>query len=98
MAGHWTRGSGAPRWLIALGALALMAALDAQTAARAQGYAQWCLNGAMGYTFDCRYQTLQQCLNTSRGLGGICTQNPRYGVVPERRVRRYRDHDGWWGW
>jgi hypothetical protein len=89
----------ASRWLIALAALVLIAALDAQSAARAQGAAPWCLNGAMGYTFDCRYQTMEQCLATSRGLGGICTQNPRYGVRSERRVRSYREYrDSWWGW
>jgi hypothetical protein len=87
----------APRWLIALAALTLMAALDAPSAARAQGTAPWCLNGAMGYTFDCRYQTLEQCLATSRGLGGICTQSPRYGAPSERRVRGYREYrDSWW--
>ena len=87
-----------PRWLIALAALALMAALDAQSDADAQGAAPWCLNGAMGYTFDCRYQTLEQCVATSRGLGGICTQSPRYGVRSERRVRSYREYgDSWWG-
>jgi hypothetical protein len=89
----------APRWLIALAALTLMAVLDAPSAVHAQGAAPWCLNGAMGYTFDCRYQTMEQCLATSRGLGGICTQNPRYGVRQQRRVRSYREYrDGWWGW
>jgi hypothetical protein len=83
--------------LLVLGTLVLMAALEAGPA-HAQ-YAPYCLNGAMGYTFDCNYQTLQQCLTTSRGLGGICTENPRYGVKRERRVRSYREYrDSWWGW
>ena len=82
------------RAAIALAVLLGVAAAGASSAARAQGAAPWCLNGAIGFTFDCRYQTLQQCVATSRGLGGICTQNPRFGNVQGRRYRG----DRWDSW
>jgi hypothetical protein len=85
------------RAAIALAVLLGVAAAGASSAARAQGAAPWCLNGAIGFTFDCRYQTLEQCVAVSRGLGGICTQNPRFGNVQGRRYRGDRG-DRWDGW
>ena len=82
------------RPVIALAALLATAALDVQPV-RAQGVAPWCLNGAIAYSFDCRYYTLEQCVATSRGLGGICTRNPR--GAPDGRNRRPR-RDNWDRW
>jgi len=90
------RGLREPRTVIALAALLGLGVLDAQTAARAQGLAPWCLNGAVGWTFDCRYQTLEQCVTVSRGLGGICTQNPR--LAPGTEWGRRQRRDGWREW
>jgi hypothetical protein len=46
--------------------------------AQSKGPKPWCIaNGAFGAgSMDCTYWTLEQCLATSRGAGGVCRENP----------------------
>lgn len=39
---------------------------------------------------NCGYPSLQSCIETSRGVGGFCTQNPKY--FPERQAQRRKRH------
>jgi len=39
-------------------------------------------------TSNCGFVSFQQCLDTVRGIGGICEINPRYNPPRERRPRR----------
>lgn len=36
----------------------------------------FCLDAERTHLKDCSYHTFQQCLETARGLGGICYENP----------------------
>ena len=36
---------------------------------------------------NCGYPTLEACLLTRSGVGGICVPNPKYVAAPERRPR-----------
>jgi hypothetical protein len=38
--------------------------------------AEWCARYD-AYSRNCGFHTFQQCLDTVRGAGGICEQNPR---------------------
>ena len=64
----------------------------------------WCLRdgpaGGPG-SWDCSYQTFQQCEASAFGAGGSCTQNPNYrgGRQTTNPRRDNRDGGGWgWGW
>lgn len=69
---------------IAAAGFALTAIVAATPAARA---AEWCARYDP-YTENCGFHTFQQCLDTVRGAGGICEQNPRAGFARERGDRR----------
>jgi hypothetical protein len=47
------------------------------TPAKAQNY-PWCANFADGAGTNCGFSTLEQCMATSIGSGGSCTQNDLY--------------------
>ena len=79
--------------LFALAAVAAIGTLVAETAhAQPSRAAPWCLEASPGYAHDCNYHTLEQCLVTARGFGGICLRNP-YGSARPPKERRDR-----WGW
>jgi hypothetical protein len=62
--------------------------------AEAQNY-PWCAqyNFGRGGATNCGFTTLQQCLDTVRGIGGSCEQNtqyqPRPGPYPSPRRYPY---------
>jgi len=62
----------------------------------------WCLRdgpaGGPG-SWDCSYQTWQQCEATRFGAGGSCGANPNYrGGRPTTNPRRDEWDGGGWGW
>jgi Protein of unknown function (DUF3551) len=63
------------RYLL-VGLAALVAALAAIVQPSEAAPRPWCLQGSGG--MSCLYQTQQQCLATSRGVGGACVRNPNY--------------------
>lgn len=76
---------------LAIGALALSAALMPTGQAQA-GEGKWCAEsgGRSAYT-NCGYYTFNQCLAAVSGVGGSCRLNPRYfaSYDDEYRPRRY---------
>jgi hypothetical protein len=65
--------------LIAFAALAVFSVAGvAPSAAQSKGPKPWCIaNGAYGAgSMDCTYWTLQQCLASASGAGGVCRENP----------------------
>jgi len=63
------------------------------THAEAQNY-PWCAyySGGMGGGTNCGFTTIQQCMDTISGIGGICQPNTQYvpppGPHPSTRVQR----------
>jgi hypothetical protein len=82
----------AARALRAFAALAAVAiALGLPVAAQARP-APWCaFTGSYQGSFDCSYYTLEQCMQTARGLGNFCTPNPAVGDIRDRKRRRSRE-------
>jgi hypothetical protein len=39
---------------------------------------------------NCGFATIQQCLATISGVGGICTPNPRAVATGDERPRRHK--------
>jgi hypothetical protein len=64
----------------------------------AQDY-PWCANFADGAGINCGFSTYQQCMATSQGSGGFCTENNMYrrsgtaGDSLRSRRRRARKSD-----
>ncbi len=63
-------------------------------AAPAQNY-PWCANFADGAGTNCGFATYNQCMATSRGSGGTCTQNNLYkpdsaAAPPRHSPRKHR--------
>jgi Protein of unknown function (DUF3551) len=53
----------------------------------------WCLmEGGSGPI--CLYYNFQQCYETSRGLGGICIENPALWGRPTDQPKPYNRRDG----
>jgi hypothetical protein len=53
--------------------------------------APWCAQYSVhGGATNCGFYSFQQCLQTVRGIGGFCSQNPfeAYGYSQHRPVRR----------
>jgi len=51
----------------------------------------WCAmyNGRGGGGMNCGFVSFGQCLETVRGVGGVCMQNPRYyAMTPSPGPRR----------
>jgi hypothetical protein len=73
-----------------------MAAAQA-TPAAAETY-PWCANFADGAGVNCGFSTREQCLATSMGSGGTCTQNNEYRpaatptALPQHRAPKHRFH------
>lgn len=90
---------------IALVSLALLATVGTFEIPTAQaqvssGRNPWCLRDgpAGGYgSWDCSYQTFQQCEATRFGAGGSCSQNPNYRGRQTRGPRQERGDGGTWG-
>jgi hypothetical protein len=75
------------RAVLLLGAVIVLAALDAHAGARAEGL--WCasVQGPDGGYVSCSYASWQQCQAALSGQGGICHRNPGAGGAPTRRER-----------
>ena len=57
------------------------------SSAQAQNY-RWCAVLNMGdAAYNCGFMTMQQCMDSVRGIGGFCTRNNTYRG-PEPKVRR----------
>ena len=59
----------------------------------------WCAqySGMGGGGRNCGFSTIEQCMDTVRGMGGFCEQNLFYtgpAERPARRARRRQDHNG----
>lgn len=67
------------RLFAALGLFALAAGAVAAIPGKAEArpIIPWCArDDAYGGALDCSYYTFYQCLETMRGVGGFCVQNP----------------------
>ncbi len=73
-------------WIFAVAGT--LVALPAMTSAAAAQNYPWCANFADGAGTNCGFTTLQQCMATSNGSGGSCTQNnlyvPPHAAAPAR--------------
>jgi hypothetical protein len=87
---------------IVLAGLAVVAAASVfdVPAAQAQvssGRNPWCLRDGPGMgrgSWDCAYQSFQQCEASRFGAGGTCTQNPNYRGGRQTRSPRRDNWDG----
>ena len=79
------------RVLIICGAVALALIAEAGTQSQAREY-PWCAfyGGIGSTTYNCGFDSYQQCLATISGIGGRCQQNPRYVGEPVRRQKKPR--------
>jgi hypothetical protein len=50
----------------------------------------WCAEFLWGNGTDCTYETLEQCLATVSGVGGMCRVNSWLGTEPRYPGRRKR--------
>jgi hypothetical protein len=76
------------RILFALAVAAGALTLDAGRSARAE----WCAYYDE-YTYSCGFRTFEQCLDTIRGVGGLCRRDrrvPSYGRQEEEREQQRR--------
>ena len=75
----------------------------------ASGRNPWCIrDGSLGPgSWDCSYQTFEQCRFSAQGAGGGCSRNPEYRGGPRRGYNPYTgqysvDTGGYsgnnWGW
>jgi hypothetical protein len=76
---------------VMLGLVSLAAASTA-TPAQAEVYYPWCAvyaGGANGIGATvCSFNTVQQCQETVRGVGGMCQPNPASPAPVQTRTRR----------
>ena len=83
------------RIALVIGVLIGSVALPSQNVANAESrrIPRWCASMGGDFGFDCSYDTFAQCMETARGLGNYCLQNPRLpaGNRPVRQQRRARD-------
>jgi hypothetical protein len=70
------------RTALALLALTALAVWDPQPAAA--GNRPWCFSDTGKAATSCAFTSFEQCMETARGLGGICKQNPSYSQNGER--------------
>ena len=83
--------------LIGLAALICALAADANLASAQESFFndRYCTRG-MGFrsggSLDCSYRTWAQCIESARGLGRYCPENPWWRPQPSARARprRYR--------
>jgi hypothetical protein len=92
---------------LTVASLALLAAASVFEIPSAQaqvssGRNPWCLRDGPGMgrgSWDCSFQTFQQCEATRFGAGGTCTTNPNYrGGRQTKNPRRDQWDGGTWGW
>ena len=74
------------RTALALLAVTALAALDLRPAA-AENH-PWCFQDIGKSATSCAFTSFEQCMETARGLGGICKQNPSYLQSGERSPAR----------
>src|SRR3954449_5457602 len=69
-------------------AAALLAALSlsiiCQRPAAAEIHRPWCVGYVATITFSCTFVSFEQCMETARGGGGSCVQNPWFLQYGER--------------
>ena len=57
------------------------------------GHAPWCVNVPFhGGHRDCAYYTLEQCMESARGVSNQCERNPWFEPPPPRRSSKKRHH------
>ena len=51
---------------------------------------RWCLSAQEVQATDCAYPTFAQCNYSRNGVGGTCSENPRYvdRLEPRKRAKR----------
>lgn len=76
---------------------ALYVAGAATANAQSKGPKPWCIaNGAFGAgSMDCTYWTLQQCLASASGAGGVCRENPVLLWQKRDATERRSPRDDW---
>jgi hypothetical protein len=75
-----------PTACLAAGLAAGMIATFGVSAARAEIEYPWCaIYSGGGASTNCGFNSLQQCLETIRGLPGTCNPNPAYPASANRR-------------
>jgi hypothetical protein len=52
--------------------------------AAAETYRPWCVGYPATLSQSCTFASFEQCMETARGGGGVCTQNPWYLQYGER--------------
>jgi hypothetical protein len=76
------------RHVLIAGALIVAALALAGSTAQAREY-PWCAR--YGWTtYNCGFDTYNQCLATISGVGGYCERNPRFANDEQRPRKRYR--------
>lgn len=55
-----------------------------QRPAAAEIHRPWCVGYVATITFSCTFVSFEQCMETARGGGGSCMQNPWYLQYGER--------------
>jgi hypothetical protein len=73
---------GTNRTALALLALTALAAWDPRPAAAENR--PWCFQDTGKSATSCSFISFEQCMETARGLGGSCKQNPSYPQNGER--------------
>ena len=53
--------------------------------AAAETYRPWCVGYPATLSQSCTFASFEQCMETARGGGGVCTQNPWYLQYGEGR-------------
>jgi hypothetical protein len=81
--------------LIAVTLIAGAAALAAPSPVNAEVFYPWCAHysgwdGDMGT--NCGFVTWNQCMDTIRGVGGICYENPAYPRLGARPAKIRKAH------
>jgi hypothetical protein len=77
------------RILTILAVLAAALSLDVRTADAQRKVWPWCAQYDV-WTYNCGFDTLQQCLATISGVGGVCRPNsyaPDPATAPQTRKR-----------
>ena len=87
------------RFNLALFTAVGIAAMTALAAPAAAIEYPWCAqySGMGGGGRNCGFSTIEQCMDTVRGMGGFCEPNLFYTGSTEqgpRRARRRQDHNG----
>ena len=67
-----------------LAAIALLAIAPREVAAEV--YRPWCVGYTATISNSCTFVSFEQCMETARGSGGSCMQNPWYLYYGERQL------------